>query len=271
MGIISNIKNRYRVNKNALWFINIGFILATSIISLLSAFCFVFFFGDKVEFLASAVVLILSVLLNVISIFSNRRFINTPIEVIAAVGILLSAIVLFIYAKGSYKYAALLLVVTLVIDIVVIILQWNIRKDKDSEGSLVKIAKVKLDFDFVPEDVIEDYRIALKNIEEKYDMGNKDREAFEKEKSELLADTHQILKVFVSNTDVSVLDKLKTLQMAKTECIIVEDNYLLWKNQILKDEEQTQALRAETEQLRKNKVISQEEYLYRCELLKDEF
>ena len=68
-------------------------------------------------------------------------------------------------------------------------------------------------------------------------MGEKNRAVFEKEKEELVQDTHQILKEFLSNGDVGLLDKLETLYQAKRECIITEDNYLLWKNQLIKDEE----------------------------------
>ena len=57
------------------------------------------------------------------------------------------------------------------------------------ENKLVKIAKVKLDFDFKPEDLIEEYKVALNAIDKKYHFGAKDREKFEKEKEELLQDT----------------------------------------------------------------------------------
>ena len=35
---------------------------------------------------------------------------------------------------------------------------------------MVRVAKVKLDFDFRPEDIIDEYRLALSRIEKKHNM-----------------------------------------------------------------------------------------------------
>ena len=136
---------------------------------------------------------------------------------------------------------------------------------------MVRVAKVKLDFDFRPEDLIDEYRLALSRIEKKHNMGEKNRAVFEKEKEELVQDTHQILKEFINNGDVVLLDKLETLYQAKRECIITEDNYLLWKNQLLKDQQALETSKNRVEELFDSDSIGKEEYLHRMELLSDEF
>ncbi len=259
------------VEKNILWFANLIFLLLTSAVSVLSALCFLIYFEPSIELSAAAAVLLCSAVINLISVFSNRQFINLPIEIIATVGILISAMVLMSFATGGYKLLSLVLLVTVLLNLAVILLQWSLKKKGRNKTSVVKIAKVKPDTDFSPADVIEDYRRSLKEIEEKYDMGNKQRELFEEEKAELLVDTHQILKTFVANANVNILDKLKTLDMAKKECIIGEDNYLLWKGQLLKDEARIRSLRSEASRMRKNHIISEDEYLRRMELLQYDF
>ena len=139
------------------------------------------------------------------------------------------------------------------------------------ENKLVKIAKVKLDFDFKPEDLIEEYKVALNAIDKKYHFGAKDREKFEKEKEELLQDTHQILKEFISNDEVTLLDKLETLYKAKAILIISEDNYLLWKNQLINNSTEIERVKKETENLYKVGSISEKEYNHCMKLLEDEF
>ncbi len=270
MGIISNIKSKYRVKINILWIINLIFISLSSAIFIFSfILCLI---NSKVtgargiEKIFFCSVMILSLALNVIAFFCNRKYVNTPISIVAAVGMCAAVYMIFMYM--DILVCKIVPTITIAVDVAAIIMEWKMTRQRQIP---IKIAKVKLDFDFKPEDIIEEYRLSLKEIEKRYDMGDKDREAFEKEKSELLSDTHHILKEFIGNRDVVLLDKIETLYQAKRECIITEDNYILWKNHLLKNEKIVDELIDETKYLFKNNGISQEVYNHRMELLKNEF
>lgn len=86
-----------------------------------------------------------------------------------------------------------------------------------------------------------------------------------------MQDTHQILKEFISNDEVTLLDKLETLYKAKANLIISEDNYLLWKNQLINNSTEIERVKKETENLYKVGSISEEEYNHCMKLLEDEF
>lgn len=266
MGIISNIKNRYRVNKNVLWVINAIFIILTMAVSIFAiVYSLVFFQNEKRYVFSSTMTLI--VVVNVIAFVCNRKYLNTPVSVVAVVATALSVYMLIMHFDSMY-WTAFLPSVSLIIYIITVIMEYRTAR---SEKSLVKIAKVKPDFDFRPEDVIEEYRLSLKSIEEKYNMGEKDRDAFEKEKEGLLSDTHHILRKFIDSNNVSLIFKLETLYQAKKECIIIEDSYLLWKNYLLKDNAVAAETKAEIENLYKNGGISQEDYIHHQELFVDDF
>ncbi|MGN1126598.1 MAG: hypothetical protein ACI4RI_04075, partial [Ruminococcus sp.] len=233
MGVISNIKSKYKVNKNILWICNTVLLLLTSVQYLgIAVWCAVT--GVCESNIPLMIVLLLCVAVNIIDVLSHRKYINLPVAVINIVVIAVSVYMLIISANLPW-YLWCVPVVTLIVSIISVVLQSLGARTGQPKNSMVRVAKVKLDFDFRPEDLIDEYRLALSRIEKKHNMGEKNRAVFEKEKEELVQDTHQILKEFINNGDVVLLDKLETLYQAKRECIITEDNYLLWKNQLLKD------------------------------------
>jgi uncharacterized protein with PQ loop repeat len=273
MGIISNIKNRYKINKDTLWYLNFGFCIVSVIDILYIIFEFRYLRSEFPENLG-LLALILCVALNVITFICNRKFFNTPVTVVNSIGLFLSSYIMYRLLRGEpivYRLIGIIPFVACIISIVFIVSQWHIRNSVNAGEALVKVAKVKLSFDFTPEDVINDYRLSLAEIENRYNMGNDDRASFEHEKQELLADVHQILMELVTSDDVCIMDKLETIHQAKTECIILEDNYLLWKNQLLKDEDVLKQQRDKAQELYEAKAITEEEYNHRMELLKDEF
>ncbi|MCH5203041.1 MAG: hypothetical protein J1F17_07545 [Oscillospiraceae bacterium] len=266
MGIISNIKNRYRVNKNVLWVINTILIFLTMAVCIFAALYSLISFQSEEKYVFSGIIT-LTVAVNIIAFVCNRKYLNTPVSVVAVAATALSVYMMIIYFDSMY-WAAILSSVSLIIYIITVIMEYRTAR---SEKSLVKIAKVKPDFDFRPEDVIEEYRLSLKLIEEKYNMGEKDRDAFEKEKEGLLSDTHHIMRKFIDSNNVSLIFKLETLYQAKKECIIAEESYLLWKNYLLKDNTTAVETKAEIENLYKNGGISQEDYIHHQELFMNEF
>ncbi len=269
MGVISNIKSKYKVNKNVLWILSAVLLMLTSLE----------YFGVVIWFAVASlwkthiplvIALVLCIAANVTDLLLHRKYINTPVSIVNIVVIAVT-IYMLIFSGNIMWYLWCIPVVTLILSIISVVLQYLGAKTGQPKNSMVRVAKVKLDFDFRPEDIIDEYRLALSRIEKKHNMGEKNREIFEKEKDELVQDTHQILKEFLSNGDVGLLDKLETLYQAKRECIIAEDNYLLWKNQLLKNEEEFIKAKNRVEELFKCDSISEEEYNHKMELLSDEF
>lgn len=272
MGILSSIKNKYKSKRNVLWYVNLVSVIFSIV---LIQFSMKFFFADwaylyywydaKLFFVPSGMILV--IIFDLLSLFFGWKYINTPLAVIAAFGNLFAAYVLYIiFADWYYCVPG----VTFVINIANIGVQWNARKSSGSESSLVKIAKIKYGTDYSPETIIADYRNSLADIEEKYNMGNDDRTAFEEEKSELLADTHSVLMQIVESEEVGLIDKLETIYMAKAECIISEDNYLLWKNQILKDKSMVSEVASQIKDSHEKGGLSDEELQHYIMLLKNE-
>lgn len=267
MGIISNIKNKYKVNKNILWAINA---ILTAITTLYSGYIIYTCFPIAKGSIPLIAVASLCIIFNFLSFCLNRKYLNTPISICSLIIMAMLTAILVINPKYDwYMWAEVLL--NVVTALLTIIYQFVGVKIGWKENKLVKIAKVKLDFDFKPEDLIEEYKVALNAIDKKYHFGAKDREKFEKEKEELLQDTHQILKEFISNDEVTLLDKLETLYKAKAILIISEDNYLLWKNQLINNSTEIERVKKETENLYKVGSISEEEYNHCMKLLQDEF
>lgn len=267
MGIISNIKNKYKVNKNILWAVNA---VLTAITTLYCGYIIYTGFPLSKESIPLITIALLCIVFNFLSFGLNRKYLNTPVAVCSLVIMALLTTVLILNSKYNwYMWVEVALnvftsLLSIIYQFVGVKIGWNANK-------LVKIAKVKLDFDFKPEDLIEEYRVALNAIDKKYHFGAKDREKFEKEKEELLQDTHQILKEFISNEEVTLLDKLETLYKAKADLIISEDNYLLWKNQLINNSTEIERVKKETENLYKVGSISEEEYNHCMKLLEDEF
>ena len=269
MGIISNIKSKYKVNKNILWICNTILLMLTSA-QYLAIVVGSVIIGRWQSNIPLMIVLVLSVVVNIIDILLHLKYIHLPVAIIDIVVIAVSIYMLIISGNLPW-YWWCLPAVTLIVSIISVALQSLGAKKGQPKNKMVRIAKVKPDFDFRPEDIIDEYRLALSGIEKKHNMGEKNRAVFEKEKDELVQDTHQILKEFLSNGDVSLLDKLETLYQSKRECIITEDNYLLWKNQLLKDEEALETAKNKVRALYDSEGIGQEEYKHRMELLSDEF
>lgn len=267
MGIISNIKNKYKVNKNILWAINA---ILTAITTLYSGYIIYTCFPIVKGSIALITVATLCIILNFLSFCLNRKYLNTPISICSLIIMAMLTAILVINPKYDW-YMWVEVALNVVTALLTIIYQFVGVKIGWKENKLVKIAKVKLDFDFKPEDLIEEYKVALNAIDKKYHFGAKDREKFEKEKEELLQDTHQILKEFISNDEVTLLDKLETLYKAKAILIISEDNYLLWKNQLINNSTEIERVKKETENLYKVGSISEEEYNHCMKLLEDEF
>lgn len=184
----------------------------------------------------------LCIIFNFLSFCLNRKYLNTPISICSLIIMALLTAILVINPNYNW-YMWVEVALNVVTALLTIIYQFVGVKIGWKENKLVKIAKVKLDFDFKPEDLIEEYKVALNAIDKKYHFGAKDREKFEKEKEELLQDTHQILKEFISNDEVTLLDKLETLYKAKAILIISEDNYLLWKISLLTTQQRLKELR----------------------------
>jgi hypothetical protein len=273
MGIISNIKNRYKINKDTLWYFNLGFCIVSVIDILYILFEYRSLISEFPENLW-LIALMLCVALNVVTFICNRKFFNTPVTVVNSIGLFLSSYIIYRLLRGEpivNRLVGIIPFVACIISVVFIVTQWHIRNSVNAGDALVKIAKVKLDIDFTPDDFIDDYKLSLNEIEKRYNMGDDDRASFEHEKSELLADVHQILMELVLSDNIGVMDKLETIHKAKTECIILEDNYLLWKNQLLKDENEVLLLRERSNELFKSGAISEDEYNHQIELLKDEF
>ena len=258
MGIISNIKNKYKVNKNILWAIN-G--ILTAITTVYSGYIIYSCFPIVKGSIALITVATLCIIFNFLSFCLNRKYLNTPISICSLIIMALLTAILVINPNYNW-YMWVEVALNVVTALLTIIYQFVGVKIGWKENKLVKIAKVKLDFDFKPEDLIEEYKVAL---------NAKDREKFEKEKEELLQDTHQILKEFISNDEVTLLDKLETLYKAKAILIISEDNYLLWKNQLINNSTEIERVKKETENLYKVGSISEEEYNHCMKLLEDEF
>ncbi|MGN0459279.1 MAG: hypothetical protein ACI4HL_00030 [Ruminococcus sp.] len=269
MGVISNIKSKYKVNKNILWVCNTVLLLLTSVQYIGIAVWYAVT-GEWESSILLLSVLVLCVAVNIIDVLSHRKYINLPVAVVNIV-VLAVSIYMLIISGDMMWFLWCVPAVTLIISIISVVLQSRGAKTGQPKNSMVRVAKVKLDFDFRPEDIIDEYRLALSRIEKKHNMGEKNRAVFEEEKEELVQDTHQILKEFINNGDVALLDKLETLYQAKRECIITEDNYLLWKNQLLKDEEALKTAKNKVQKLFDGDGIGQEEYLHRMELLSDEF
>lgn len=269
MGVISNIKSKYKVNKNILWIISTVLLMLTSAqyLGIVIWFAVTGLWEINIPLTIS---LVLCIGVNVTNLLLHRKYINTPISIVNIVVIAVTIYMLIISVNMRW-YLCCIPAVTLILSIVSVILQNLGAKTGQPKNSMVRVAKVKLDFDFRPEDIIDEYRLALSQIEKKHNMGEKNREIFEKEKDELVQDTHQILKEFLGNGDVGLLDKLETLYQAKRECIIAEDNYLLWKNQLLKNEDEFVKAKNRVEELYKGDSIGEEEYNHKMELLSDEF
>ena len=269
MGVISNIKSKYKVNKNILWICNTVLLLLTALqyIAIVIGAAITHEWQKNIPLM---IVLVLCVAVNVIDVLLNRKYIHLPVSIINIVVIAVSTYMLIISANLLW-YLWCVPIVTLIVSTISVVLQSLGAKTGQPKNSLVRVAKVKLDFDFRPEDIIDEYRLALSRIEKKHNMGEKNRAVFEKEKEELVQDTHQILKEFLRNGDVGLLDKLETLYQAKRECIITEDNYLLWKNQLIKDEDALKTTKNRVQELYDSDGIGQEEYNHRMELLSDEF
>lgn len=274
MGMLNKVKNRYLVNRSFLWIVSMILMLVTDI----ECLCLFIQGSIRLSNMPSAerlpvyyiciIILEICFVVNGLAIFFNRRYRNTPI-LVAAVATMAFVVAILLYDVSYMLFVWLLPLVSVVVGITNIVSQLYYSKKKKN-GNLVKIAKVKPDLDFQPEDMIEEYRESLKAIEEKYDMGNEDREAFEKEKEELMKDMNQILMDFVSNDNVSLIYKLETLYQAKTECIIPEDNYLLLKNQIINNKDSVEDVHYKNEELLRSGKISSSEYAHREELLKNE-
>lgn len=266
MGIVSNIKNKYQVNKNILW-------TANGIFTALTTLYCVYIIYSVIPLVSGSISLIISasvcMIVNLLYICLNRKYINSVVSVCSLLVMALFAVNLIINDYSWYMWIGV--VCNVVLSLCSIIHQFVGVKVGWSSNKLVKIAKVKLDFDFKPQDFIEEYRVALSVIDKKYNFGEKDREKFEKEKEELLQDTHQILKEFISNEEVTLLDKLETLYRAKIDLIISEDNYLLWKNQLINNSTEIDRVKKETENLYNVGSIDEEEYKHCLVLLEDEF
>ncbi len=276
MGVLNKVKNRRLVKRNVIWTISRIFLWLTAVQCLVFAVQgFVIFFkmpisDIPVKYCIYAVFQAICVVMNVLAVFMNRRYVNIPISILSVV-FMLGTISLGILNLQT-NYILLLSVVpalTVIFCVIALILQFCSPK-KGEQDSLIKVAKVKPDFDFQPEDMIDHYKMSLKEIEDRYDMGNRDRQTFEKEKEELMQDMYHILNEFVGGDEVSLIYKLETLYQAKNECIISEDNYLMWKTQIIKDHNSVRDAHMKNEELLENGSITKTEYDHREELIKDE-
>ena len=274
MGTLSNVKDKYLINRNVLWIVNIVLLCATVLqcfaltiqgIVMLSEF-------KQEDILAEyyifGIVQIACAVVNLLTVVYNRRYINMPISVTAVVVMFAVVIIQLVVAKALWELC-IVPILAIIFTIINMVTQFCRSRKKEKEA-LVKVAKVKLGLDFQPEDMIEEYRKSLKNIEDKFDMGKEDREAFEKEKEDLMQNMHQVLKELVANSDVSLIYKLETLYQAKRECIIPEDNYLLMKNQIISNKDSVKDAHIKNKHLLQQGVITSTEYAHREELIENE-
>lgn len=279
MGIVSNIKNKYKVNKNPLWVVNFIFqILA--VCNYIFVFLYYFKFAEysnifnndeSFGFTLSLYILYASLVVSVfLSAFCNRKFINYPMLVTPVVVLIIICVMNFICDDISF-YFNIVPFISVILGIITIVHQTISFKSKYKENQVVKVAKVKLDFDFSPKDIVEEYQLSLSEIEKRYDMGNRDREKFEQEKDELMQDTHEILKKFIGSKDIELLDKLETLYLAKVQCIIREDSYILWKNKVIKHADNVDDIKEKIEKQLARGKITTEEFSHFEELLKEEF
>ena len=169
MGIISNIKNKYKVNKNILWAIN-G--ILTAITTVYSGYIIYSCFPIVKGSIALITVATLCIIFNFLSFCLNRKYLNTPISICSLIIMALLTAILVINPNYNW-YMWVEVALNVVTALLTIIYQFVGVKIGWKENKLVKIAKVKLDFDFKPEDLIEEYKVALNAIDKKYHFGAK--------------------------------------------------------------------------------------------------
>ena len=148
MGVISNIKSKYKVNKNILWICNTVLLLLTALqyIAIVIGAAITHEWQKNIPLM---IVLVLCVAVNVIDVLLNRKYIHLPVAIINIVVIAVSTYMLIISANLLW-YLWCVPIVTLIVSTISVVLQSLGAKTGQPKNSLVRVAKVKLDFDFRP-------------------------------------------------------------------------------------------------------------------------
>ena len=98
MGVISNIKSKYKVNKNILWICNTVLLLLTALqyIAIVIGAAITHEWQKNIPLM---IVLVLCVAVNVIDVLLNRKYIHLPVAIINIVVIAVSTYMLIISAN----------------------------------------------------------------------------------------------------------------------------------------------------------------------------